>query len=168
MKWLKETVPFALVILCVLGMFSGCVFGETTDGLTSEASSVEDSLPELDKDALENWGVFDSIPSLYTRIDRNLENPNYVVVTLKNVVVMRGGDRAVRNSMTDNIWVINRKSLLNSDRLQFYDNEKIKVLMKDDSTNRALHGDEITVTGVLDTKNLMIFDAEYKMIKPAD
>ena len=175
-KVLRPT--FIFIILFLFAMFSGCTNYKTTDSvdnIISETTSSEESLPVLDKNTLENWGDFESVASIYTRINRNLENPNYVLVTLKNVVVLRGGDSTSRNSMTDNIWVINEESLLESNRISasgeiipFRDNEKIKVFMKDDSTNRVVQGDYITVTGILDTKNIMIFDSECEMIKPVE
>ena len=165
-----------LVVLFLLVILSGCGIVTTTDSANdsvSETSSAVESFPELDKNTLENWGNFETVTSLYKQANRNLENPNYVLVTLEKVVVLRGGDSSNRNSMTDNITVVNKESLLESNRVtesgevkQFRDDEKIRVIMKDDTTNRALHGDIITVTGILDTKNLMIFDAEYEMIEP--
>ena len=176
LKILRLTFIFIILILFV--MLSGCTNDKTTepvDNFVSEVSSNEESLPELDKNTLENWGDFESVASIYTKINRNLDTPNYVLVTLKNVVVLRSGDSSDRNSMTNNIWAINEQSLLESNRytssgefIQFRDNEKIKIIMKDDSTNRVLQGDYITVTGVLDTKNIMIFDAEYEMIKAVE
>lgn len=167
-----------LIILTLFIILSGCTTDKTIESIDSfvaETSSNEDGLPVLDKNTLESWGDFESVASLYARINRNLENPNYVLVTLKNVVVFRGGDRDVRNSMTDNIYVMSEESLLKSNRftsngevIEFRDDEKIKVIMKDDNTNRVLQGDYITVTGILNTKNIMIFDAEYEMIKPVD
>ena len=170
-KNFKDAI-FSFILILAFAV-SGCAKPiDSTDDFAQPSSSIEDSLPKLDKNTLENWGDFEKVESLYTRLNRNLDNPNYVLVTLKNVVVMRGGDNSDRNGMTDNIWVISEESLLTSNRLtssgefiQLRDSEKIRVIMKDDTTNRALHGDYITVTGILDTNNIMIFDAEYEMVK---
>ncbi len=173
---MKNFITLIIVLLIILMV--GCAQVEesnsTIDISVSETVSEKKTLTDIDKTALENWGDFETVSSLYTRLGRNLENPDYVIVNLKNVVVIRSGDIDVRNSLTDNITALSMECLLKSNAVlkdgeyvpSVEKNDMIDVIMKDDTKNRVVHGDIVNISGVLDTADKKILDAEYEMITP--
>ena len=171
-------VFFAIVVLLLLVLNTKNTNSnhETQSEQTSSIQSTVESNTEpsssnqnivIDKNELDNWGEFSSVNKLRINGSRNLENPKYVLVSVEGLVV--------RNAMNQ-VYIIDEpeyqgvrwryaiKNQVASDLLDEASDFMV-VSMKDDTKNRVITGDYIKLSGVLDTENLTIIDAEYKMIK---
>ena len=143
---------------------------------TSTSSSILESSSEaptssqnivINKNDLDNWGDFSSIHKLRTHCSRNLENPKYVLVSVEGLVVRNAMNQVYIIDEPESQGVRWRRAIKNQVASDLLDeaNDFMVVSMKDDTKNRVITGDYIKLSGVLDTENLTIIDAEYKMIK---
>lgn len=143
---------------------------------TSTSSSILESSSEaptssqnivINKNDLDNWGEFSSIHKLRTHCSRNLENPKYVLVSVEGLVVRDAFNQVYIIDEPASQGVKWRRAIREQIALDLLEeaDDFIIVSMKDDTKNRVITGDYIKLSGVLDTDNLIIMDAEYKMIK---
>ena len=112
---------------------------------------------------LESLGNFETIKDMETQLQRNLENPEHMKVSVRGYIA-RTEDRLY----LCNVWGASSRHSLKNDNvssvLNNEKNDKILIYMIDDTTNRVLSGDEVIITGILDTSNMYITDCTYEMI----
>jgi len=141
----------------------------TSSSILESSSEAPTSSPNIviNKNDLDNWGDFSSIHKLRTHCSRNLENPKYVLVSVEGLVVRDAFNQVYiidEPAYQGFKWRGAIREQIALDLLEEAD-DFIIVSMKDDTKNRVITGDYIKLSGVLDTENLIIMDAEYKMIK---
>lgn len=159
---------------------------EQTSNLTTAESNVESSIPskaessfesstsniEINKKDLDDWGDFDSVHKLRTKLKRNLENPRHVLATVEGLVVRadNGSDIYIMDEPEDSLkWLkLKAQENLSASKMLECADDYVKISMKDDTKNRVLTGDYIKLTGILNTSEFQFFDSEYKMIKAVE
>ena len=165
-----------IIVAIVMFTFSGCQAGDTTyiDNETIEQST-ESGKSHIDRTNLQDWGEFDNINSLMIRTSRNNDNPQYVLVNMVDFYVIRSEMHEIFIVGIDTIEKGSVKIRVDFKRGDFKDilslisdNNKMRVIMKDDNHNRLLTGDRVQLLGVFDTKQMVIKEAEYKMIKAVE
>lgn len=173
-----KIISFMLSVIIILSL-CGCQAFDTTDkaegndGTVAQSSNVDQDL--ISKDNLEDWGKFDSINSLITKTKRNKNNPQYVLVNMIDFYVIR--------DISNDIYIVDKECIEDGGVKVRYaieqgayedilsgvsDNKKIKVIMRNDNSERVVSGDIIQLSGVFDTKQMMIIQADYEMIKAVE
>ena len=146
---------------------------------SNPTSAVESNLENLtssqnatvDKSNLSDFGEFSSIHKLRNHLERNLENPLYVLATVEGLVVRTNNNQDIyildepENSGV--AWRYAKKNKIVSEMLELAD-DFIKITMKDDTKNRVITGDYIKLSGVLNTSDFQFFDSEYEMIEAVE
>ena len=136
-------------------------------------------LPEGTSFTPANMGQFNSLADLKEATQRNPGNFSLpVVLSVQGLVIRTTNDKIYlidlleRETMSDSelyFWAkaeenIKKKSSIREDLLKGFNDTYCCLTMLDDTTNRALTGDIVTVTGTYRQSTQTIYNASYQMV----
>lgn len=172
---MKRNVLVKMVVsIIAVVILSGCTISiarPTAATTSTEQKTTATTTTRISKKDLANFGKHESVRNAYKFFERNPTNEKYGNITVVGFVV--------RKQATDEIFLLHKPTTF-SVSWDYYVREKdyegliriadykFQIVMKDDTKNRVLTGDTISVTGILDVKNGLIFDAKYTMIESVE
>lgn len=151
---------------------------DITDKVDAHTNSNENTIItdniDIDINSLKAIGSFTSIKELKKALQRNIDNPQHMKLQITGYIIRTDSELYV--CTIDDIGVEERyniKEYLRNDdaaaALNYIQSNKcdniINIYMYDDTANRVLTGDQVEITGILDTTELRMYNCIYEFVE---